>query len=164
MSATCQSPVTTRLIARPGASSIWSGVVGAVIEMLSERQKGALSRAPFFTSTVWRSIPHLRLDRVDIRRRHLADRGHFTVGDLPQAEGTGDVAVLVEGDRTDDTFILDRLAVLDQLQRLGELVLAGMDDRALRVQDLADRILDRGGIRLAGLGDGEADDGAGVIA
>ena len=36
-------------------------------------------------------------------------------------------------------------------------------DRAVGVEHLADRVLDRRRIRLAGLRDGEADDGAGVI-
>ena len=38
---------------------------------------------------------------------------------------------LSKADRADDAFIADRLAVLDQAERLGELVLAGMDRLAV---------------------------------
>ena len=83
--------------------------------------------------------------------------------DPPQAERAGDVAVLVEADRADDAFILDRLAVLDQAERLGELVLAGVDRLAAGRDDFGDGRLDRRGVALAGLGDGQRDDGAGVV-
>ena len=88
----------------------------------------------------------------------------LAVLDPPQPERAGDVAVLVERDRADHAFILDRLAVLDELQRLGELVLAGVDhcrrsgSSTLRIASLI-----AAESRLAGLRDGEADDGAGII-
>src|SRR5688572_26841661 len=41
----------------------------------------------------------LRLDLADLVGAHLADRGHLAVLDPPQAEWTGDVAILVERDR-----------------------------------------------------------------
>src|SRR5262249_47765524 len=108
-------------------------------------------------------VAYLRLDGSHVGGRHLADGGDLAVLDPPQAEGTGDVAVFVELDGTDDAFVLDGLAVLDQGEGLGELVLAGMDDRAVGIQHLADGVLDCRRIGLAGLRDGESDDGASVV-
>jgi hypothetical protein len=47
----------------------------------------------------------------------IADGGDLAVLDPPEAERAGDVADVVEGDRPDDAFILDRL-VLDQCSAL----------------------------------------------
>src|SRR5262245_61818758 len=84
------------------------------------------------------SVPDLRLDAVHVGGGHLADRGDFAVLDPPEAERAGDVAILVEADWADHAFVLDRLAVLDELDRLGELVLAGMDHGAVGIQHLVD--------------------------
>src|SRR5437773_7350380 len=108
-------------------------------------------------------VPDLGLDRVDIGGGHFTDGGDFTLLDAPQAEGAGDVAILIEGNRADDAFILDRFAVLDELERFGEFLLAGMDHRALGIEHLVDRVLDRSRVRFAGLRDGEADNGARII-
>src|SRR5262245_51636191 len=78
------------------------------------------------------------LDLGDLLGAHLARGRDLAVLDAPQPERAGDVAVLVEGDRADDAFILDRLAVLQQGERLGELVLAGVDDLAAFGNDRRD--------------------------
>ena len=76
------------------------------------------------------------LDLAHLVGAHFA-RGHDgAVLDLPQAEGSGDVAILVEGDGADHAFILDGLAFLDEGKRLGEFLLAGMDGLACRVGHL----------------------------
>ena len=105
----------------------------------------------------------LALDLGHVFGADLADSGDLAVLDPPQAERAGDVAVLVEADRADHTLVLDRLAFLDEGQRLGELLLARMDRGRTFGSDFADRILDRRRLALARLGDGECDDGAGII-
>ena len=59
-----------------------------------------------------------RMISLNILRRHLGNGGDLAVLDAPQAERPGDVAVLVERDRADHAFILDRLSFLDELDRL----------------------------------------------
>src|SRR5205823_5713536 len=103
------------------------------------------------------------LDRIDLFSRHFADRRHFAALNAPQAERSGDIAILIEGDWSDHAFVFDRLALFDELQSLGELVLAGVNDFAAGAYDLADRILDRCGVGLAGLGDCQAYDSTCII-
>ena len=93
------------------------------------------------------------LQRVDVVGGHFAVGRYLAVDDLPQPERAGDVAIFVEGDGTDDAFVADRLAVLDQAERLGELVLAGKDRRAGRVDGLValGRTLQVRGIILGGV-------------
>src|SRR4030095_6102463 len=50
-------------------------------------------------------VPHLRLDGGDVGGRHFADGRHLAVLDLPQTEGAGDVAVLVELHPPDDALV-----------------------------------------------------------
>src|SRR5579862_695451 len=90
ISATCHRPVTMRLISRSGASLKRAGAAGAVMSV---------------------SVPDLGLDGVDVVRAHLADRRDLAVGDLPEAEGAGDVAIFVEAHRSDHALIADRLAL-----------------------------------------------------
>src|SRR5688500_19639199 len=99
------------------------------------------------------SIADLGLDGVDIGSAHFADGHHLSVLNAPKAEGSGDIAILIERDRPDDAFIFDRLALHDELQGLGKSLLARMDDLALGIEDLRDRLLDGGRIWLASLGD-----------
>src|SRR5262245_57621166 len=135
ISATCHRPVTMRLISSPGASSVREGRF--MISGYKNERRRRNGAAPSLLSARM-SVPDLHLDAVHIGGAHLADGGDFTVLDPPQAERSGDVAILIEADRADHPFILDRLAVLDELQRLGELVLAGMDDRAIGIEHLVD--------------------------
>src|SRR5579863_7003615 len=120
MSATCQRPVTMRGMSNPGASAMRSGASAIA---------GSRDAPP-----LW--LGDLRLQRVDVVGRHFPDRRHLAVGDLPQAERPGDVAVLVERDRPDDALIADRLALLDEVERLGEVGFAGVNDGAVLVRHL----------------------------
>ena len=139
MSATCQRPVTMRVISSPGASSVRAGRAAATA-FTSAGVPCTRSRLPSTSGRRWRP-------------RH---------SDPPEAERAGDVAVLVEVHRADDAFIPIGLPSLISCSA-GELVLAGMDHLAAGFDHLADRIADGGGLDLAGMRDGEADDGAGVI-
>src|SRR5688572_3835960 len=131
MSAICQRPVTRRLILRPGPSKIRAGF--CFMAKFWRSGDSALARRPLRFASCDGSVADLRLDGVDVGSRHLADRGDLAILDPPQAERAGNVAILIEGDRADDTFVFDWLTVLDQLERLGESVLAGMDDLALGI-------------------------------
>src|SRR5688572_17615210 len=140
----------------------------AQIGSRGKNNTGTLRRPSSFCDRAASQAPcgclfELRLDLLHLVRAHLADRRDLAVLDPPQAERTGDVAVLVEADRADDPFVLDRFAFLDQRQCLCELFLAGMDRRATGRHNLGDGGLDGGGVSLARLGDGQRDDGARVI-
>src|SRR5215510_11256430 len=74
----------------------------------------------------------LRLELVDVRRRHLPRRLDVTVLDPPEAERSGDVAEAVKLDRADDADIPDGLARLQEVERFPELGRAGMDDHPAR--------------------------------
>src|SRR5438045_1181055 len=119
-------------------------------------QEGATRRQRLLLWLQTCSVADLGLDRIDLFGCHFADRRHFAALNAPQAEGPGDIAIFIEGDRPDHAFIFDRLALFDELQSLGELVLAGVNDFAAGAYDLADRILDRCGVGLAGLSDRQA--------
>src|SRR5204863_2350166 len=84
----------------------------------------------------------LGLERIDIVGSHFTDGRYLAALDPPQAEGPGDVAVLIESDGTDYALIFDRLSLLEEVERLGKFILAGMDDFAARCHHFADGILD----------------------
>src|ERR1700722_199030 len=151
MSATCQRPVTIRLISRSGASAMRSGAVSLAVMRARARNRKR------------RSFADLGFHRIDVVGAHFADCRHLAVRDLPQPERAGDVAILIERDGADDALIADRLAVFDQTERLGELRLAGIDDFARLVGDLEDRVADGDRTLARRRGDREADDGASVI-
>src|SRR5262249_8056058 len=131
-------PSRARLSSRPLARE---GTEPNAIALPARGRKGrGRDRLP--AGSRGRLFPDLRLYRVDLGGGQRADSGDLAVLDLPEAEGAGDVAEFVEADRAYDPFIFDRLALLDELQRLGELVLAGMDDGAVLIDHLADRVLD----------------------
>ena len=87
------------------------------------------------------ALLQLCLQGVDVISCHFTIRRHLAINDLPQPERAGDIAIFVEGDWADDAFVADRLAVLDQAERLGEPFLAGIDRRSRRVDSLEHRVL-----------------------
>ena len=75
--------------------------------------------------------------------------------DAPQAERAGDVAILVEGDRADDAFILDRLAFLDEASALANSSLPAWIGSPPAATTSGIASLMAAASRLAGLGDGQ---------
>src|SRR5450631_1399179 len=153
MSAICQSPVTIRLISRSGASANRSGALEAiVISCACLQAKGPLMQ----TDPLRSSFPDFCFQRIDIVGAHFANRRHFAIRDLPESERAGDVAILVEGNRANDAFIADWLAVLEQAKRLGKLRLSCVDDFAGFVSDREDSVADGDRILCRRRRDGEA--------
>src|SRR5271165_3085760 len=70
ISATCQRPVTMRLMPSPGASAMRSGASAIA------GPYGSIGVGPLL-------LGDLRLQRVDVVGGHFPDRRHFAVRDLP---------------------------------------------------------------------------------
>src|SRR2546427_39737 len=65
-------------------------------------------------------VAELGLELVDLGRGHLPGRRDLTVLDPPEPEGSRDVAVLVELHGPDHPDVADRLALLEETERLPE--------------------------------------------
>src|SRR5690349_557911 len=104
MSATCQRPVTTRLISRPGASTMRSGSF-AILNLLHARDMAPhLARSP----PGYREESaggNLGLHGVHLVGAHFADCGDLAVLDPPQTERARDVAIFVETHPADNALV-----------------------------------------------------------